>query len=92
VPRLAAALATAQQHGLASYVAFQVHYNLVHRGEYEGDLALLCEREGLSCIAYSALADGFLTGKYRRDRALPASERARRRRGRLPDRSRHRRT
>jgi len=75
-PRLAAALATAQQHGLASYVALQVHYNLVHRGEYEGDLALLCEREGLSCIAYSALADGFLTGKYRRDRAVPASERA----------------
>ena len=75
-PRLAAALASAQQHRLASFVALQVHYNLVHRDEYEGDLAALCHREGLSCIAYSALADGFLTGKYRPGRSLPASERA----------------
>src|SRR5215469_12411927 len=36
-PRLAAALASAQQ-GAASFVALQVHYNLVHRDEYEGDL------------------------------------------------------
>src|SRR5215813_7198242 len=41
-PRLAAALASAQQHGLVSFVALQVHYNLVHRAEYEGDLAALC--------------------------------------------------
>ena len=75
-PRLAAALASAQQHRLASFVALQVHYNLVHRDEYESDLAALCQREGLSCIAYSALADGFLTGKYRPDHALPVSERA----------------
>ena len=33
--------------------------------EYEGDLAALCEREGLSCVPYFALAMGFLTGKYR---------------------------
>jgi aryl-alcohol dehydrogenase-like predicted oxidoreductase len=64
-PRLADALASARQRGLVSFTALQVHYNLVHRDEYEGDLAALCQREGLSCIAYSALADGFLTGKYR---------------------------
>src|SRR5262249_56335611 len=75
-PRLAAALASAQQQGLAGFVALQVHYNLVHRDEYEGDLAALCQREGLSCVAYSALADGFLTGKYRPGGSLPASERA----------------
>ena len=75
-PRLAAALASAQQHRLVSFVALQVHYNLVHRDEYESDLAALCQREGLSCIAYSALADGFLTGKYRPGHALPVSERA----------------
>lgn len=75
-PRLAHALAAAQQQGLASFVALQVHYNLVHRDEYESDLATLCQREGLSCIAYSALADGFLTGKYRPGQAQPASERA----------------
>ncbi|HCU91807.1 MAG TPA: alcohol dehydrogenase [Actinobacteria bacterium] len=75
-PRLAAALAAARQQGLAGYAALQVHYNLVHRGEYEGELAAVCARERLSCIAYSALADGFLTGKYRHGRELPASERA----------------
>lgn len=74
-PRLAAALAAARQQDTAGYVALQAHYNLVHRGEYEGDLAALCARERLSCIAYSALADGFLTGKYRHGRDLPASER-----------------
>jgi len=75
-PRLAGALASAQQRGLVSFAALQVHYNLVHRDEYEGGLAALCQREGLSCIAYSALADGFLTGKYRPGHALPVSERA----------------
>jgi aryl-alcohol dehydrogenase (NADP+) len=75
-PRLAEALASARQQGLVSFAALQVHYNLVHREEYEGGLAALCQREGLSCIAYSALADGFLTGKYRPGRSLPASERA----------------
>ncbi len=75
-PRLAAAIASAQQQGSVSFVALQVHYNLVHRYEYEGDLAALCLQEELSCIAYSALADGFLTGKYRPGQDLPASERA----------------
>lgn len=75
-PRLAAALTAAHERGLAGYVALQVQYNLVHREEYEPELAVLCERAGLSCIAYSALADGFLTGKYRPGQALPASERA----------------
>jgi aryl-alcohol dehydrogenase-like predicted oxidoreductase len=75
-PRLAGALASARQQGLVRFAALQVHYNLVHRYEYEGDLTALCQREGLSCIAYSALADGFLTGKYRPGHALPVSERA----------------
>src|SRR5207247_5307568 len=75
-PRLADALASARQQGLMGFTALQVHYNLVHRDEYEGDLAALCQREGLSCIAYSALADGFLTGKYRPGQALHVSERA----------------
>jgi aryl-alcohol dehydrogenase (NADP+) len=74
-PRLAAALETADRIGVGRYVALQAHYNLVHRGEYEAELEALCAREGLSCLAYSALADGFLTGKYRPGRELPESER-----------------
>jgi aryl-alcohol dehydrogenase-like predicted oxidoreductase len=49
---------------LPSYVASQTHYNLLHRLEYEGELSALCTEHGLSGIAYFALAQGFLTGKY----------------------------
>jgi aryl-alcohol dehydrogenase-like predicted oxidoreductase len=66
-PRLAEALALSDREGFVRYVALQPHYNLVHRDEYEGDLRDLCVREGLSCLPYFALANGFLTGKYRPD-------------------------
>jgi aryl-alcohol dehydrogenase (NADP+) len=64
-PRLAEALDTSTRLGFARYVALQPHYNLVHRGEYEGALAALCAREGLACFPYYSLASGFLAGKYR---------------------------
>ena len=47
-PRLAEALAVARANDLPEYVAVQPHYNLVHRGDYEGELADLCVREGLA--------------------------------------------
>lgn len=75
-PRLTAALETARADGYHSFVALQEHYNLVHRTSYESDLVEVCQREGLSCVAYSALADGFLTGKYRPGLSTPESERA----------------
>jgi aryl-alcohol dehydrogenase-like predicted oxidoreductase len=70
-PRLAEALAVAREHGLPEYRVLQTHYNLLHRHEYEDELAGLCARERIPCLAYSALADGFLTGKYRRGRPMP---------------------
>jgi len=63
--RLAQAVSVGEGEGMASYVALQPHYNLVERGEYEGELAAVCERYGLACIPYFGLARGFLTGKYR---------------------------
>lgn len=65
--RLAEAFAVSDRDGLARFVALQPHYNLVHREEYEGELRAICEREGIACVPYFALASGFLTGKYRRD-------------------------
>lgn len=62
--RLAEALATADREGLARYVALQPKYSLVER-EFEDELQPLLAREGLSCLPYSSLASGFLTGKYR---------------------------
>jgi aryl-alcohol dehydrogenase-like predicted oxidoreductase len=75
-PRLAEALAISDREGWSPYVAVQPHYNLVHRAEFEGDLAALCADRDLSCLPYSSLADGFLTGKYRPGVKPPASERA----------------
>jgi len=63
--RLASALEISRREGLAGYVALQPYYNLLERGRYEGDLRALCEREGVACVPYYAVARGFLTGKYR---------------------------
>jgi aryl-alcohol dehydrogenase-like predicted oxidoreductase len=51
--------------GVAPMVALQNHYNLLHRTEYEGDLARVAEKQGLGVMPRFALAGGFLTGKYR---------------------------
>jgi aryl-alcohol dehydrogenase-like predicted oxidoreductase len=64
-PRLAEALAVSDREGFPRCVALQQHYNLVERDKYEGELADLVSREGLSSFPYFALASGFLTGKYR---------------------------
>jgi aryl-alcohol dehydrogenase-like predicted oxidoreductase len=64
-PRLAKALQISDREGLPRYVALQQHYNLMERHQYEGELADLVAKEGLSSIPYYALASGFLTGKYR---------------------------
>jgi len=63
--RLERALELGRQAGLASYVALQPHYNLMERTSFEGPLQEVCERHGLGCLPYFALARGFLTGKYR---------------------------
>ncbi|WP_432547723.1 aldo/keto reductase [Kineococcus sp. SYSU DK004] len=64
-PRLEEALETSRREGFASYVALQNHYNLVERGEYEERTADVVAANGLAMVPYSALASGFLTGKYR---------------------------
>jgi aryl-alcohol dehydrogenase-like predicted oxidoreductase len=63
--RLEQALHLGEHDGLASYVAVQPHYNLMERAQYERELAPICERHRLACIPYFALAQGFLTDKYR---------------------------
>jgi aryl-alcohol dehydrogenase-like predicted oxidoreductase len=63
--RLRESLEFSDREGLARYVALQPQYNLVSRDTYEGELQDLAERSGLAAVPYSALASGFLTGKYR---------------------------
>jgi aryl-alcohol dehydrogenase-like predicted oxidoreductase len=74
--RLSEALRIGEGEQMARYVALQPHYNLMERGGYEGELAAMCEQNGLACFPYFALARGFLTGKYSRDGPLPGGPRA----------------
>lgn len=71
--RLSEALAVSRANGLAAYSALQPHYNLVHRSDYEGELAALCAKEGIACYPYFSLAKGFLTGKYRPGKAVDSA-------------------
>jgi aryl-alcohol dehydrogenase-like predicted oxidoreductase len=73
--RLAEFLAVADRDGLARFAALQPEYNLLDRDGFEGELAALCVGEGLGVMPYYALANGLLSGKYRRDEPLPATAR-----------------
>jgi aryl-alcohol dehydrogenase-like predicted oxidoreductase len=63
--RLIEARIASAQVGVAPMVALQNHYNLLHRTEYEGDLANVAARQNLGVMPRFALASGFLSGKYR---------------------------
>ncbi|GAA2074928.1 aldo/keto reductase [Microbacterium hatanonis] len=64
-PRIREWIGYAQAAGSALPVAVQPHYNLVHRNEVEEGVVPVAEEFGLGLVPYSALASGFLTGKYR---------------------------
>lgn len=61
---------TALHHGLAPFVSAQDEYSLLHR-HHEAQLFPALERFGMGFLPYYPLAGGLLTGKYRRDTALP---------------------
>jgi aryl-alcohol dehydrogenase-like predicted oxidoreductase len=63
--RLAEAIETSRNHGLASYTMLEPHYNLVERPGFEADLLPVVEKYHLGVTPYFSLAAGFLTGKYR---------------------------
>lgn len=63
--RLADALAVAKRLGLPRYETLQPGYSLANRADYERALEPLARRENLGVICHSALAGGFLSGKYR---------------------------
>ncbi len=65
--RLAAALETSAAKGLPRFESFQTLYNLYDRAVYEKELAPICRSQDLGVLTYRSLAQGFLTGKYRRE-------------------------
>jgi len=62
--RLMEALWISDAHELARFVCYQPQYNLVVR-DIEVDLIPACRYKGLGIVAWSPLAGGFLSGKYR---------------------------
>ena len=73
--QLSEALEVSKKFGLARYETLQPHYSLVHRDEYERELAKICRENKIGVIPYSPLAAGFLTGKYRRDKKADSPSR-----------------
>jgi len=71
--RLREALALSDTRGWASYIALQPQYNLIDRDLYERDLAPVVAEHDLGVFPWWGLACGYLTGKYRLGRPLPAS-------------------
>jgi aryl-alcohol dehydrogenase-like predicted oxidoreductase len=72
--RLKAALDLGVAQGLPRFESHQPVYNLMDRG-IEAELLPLCRAEQVGLITYSALASGFLTGKYRGEGDLGKSVR-----------------
>jgi aryl-alcohol dehydrogenase-like predicted oxidoreductase len=63
--RIEAWFSTAESDQQCRPIALQVHYNLVHRHEYENEFRPVATQYGLGVLSYYSLASGFLTGKYR---------------------------
>jgi aryl-alcohol dehydrogenase-like predicted oxidoreductase len=73
--RFAEALAVSRAAGLPQYISIQPYYHPMAR-DFEKDHVWLVKKYNVSVIPYSPLAGGFFTGKYRRNRLQPKSERA----------------
>jgi len=74
--RLMQALWVADRDNVSRYNSVQPHYSLVHRTEFERELAHVCRTYGLGVIPYSPLGGGFLTGKYKQNGSEVDSQRA----------------
>jgi aryl-alcohol dehydrogenase-like predicted oxidoreductase len=72
--RLVESLWASDVKNLVRYESVQLQYSLVCR-DAEREVLPACKAFGLGVMAWSPLARGFLSGKYRRDQAPPAGSR-----------------
>ena len=71
----AQAQTVALMRGWTPLIALQVEYSLLAR-TVEGELAPFAREHGVALVPWSPLRNGFLSGKYRRDRQVTDSARA----------------
>ena len=64
----------ARSAGVERFISAQNHYSLLAR-EVEAEVATACEHVGVGLLPYFPLANGLLTGKYRRGEPPPAGTR-----------------
>jgi aryl-alcohol dehydrogenase-like predicted oxidoreductase len=64
--RLVESLWVSDKNNFSRFDSIQPHYSLVHREEFERELAAVCQKFQIGVLPYSPLAGGFLTGKYRK--------------------------
>jgi len=69
------AQSTARQLNLNPIAINQPAYNMLNR-YIEKEVMAMCDREGLGIAVFSPLAEGVLTGKYKRGQELPKDSRA----------------
>jgi aryl-alcohol dehydrogenase-like predicted oxidoreductase len=72
--QIADAAWTARTRQLTPFVSAQNHYSLLRR-EAEQEVVPACQRFGLGLLPYFPLANGLLTGKYKRGEAPPGGSR-----------------
>ena len=72
--RIADAQWTAIHHGFTPFISSQPEYSMLERG-VEHEILPVSEKYGLGTLPYFPLAHGFLTGKYRRNKPVPAGTR-----------------
>jgi aryl-alcohol dehydrogenase-like predicted oxidoreductase len=63
----------AQQRGLQRFRTEQPPYSLLARG-VEASLLPICQRYGMGVLTWGPLGSGFLTGRYRKGRAVDLTE------------------
>jgi len=65
----------ARHQGKEQFISLQLEYSMLVRSP-EWELIPLCQEEGIGMLAWSPLAGGWLTGKYRRGANIPKDSRA----------------
>jgi aryl-alcohol dehydrogenase-like predicted oxidoreductase len=74
--QLREALTLSERNNLPRYQVIQALYNLADRDHFEHELLPVVKQHRLAVLAYSPLASGLLTGRYRKDKPLTDYARA----------------
>ncbi len=75
-PQILEALRVIEQKNLHPLCVIQPQYNMFDRYIEQQDITEICRAHGIGIVAFSPLAQGLLTGKYRKGHEIPAGSRA----------------